>query len=92
MNQIGHIVYYSRTGNKPQRYNNLTELFNFDWISDWKVELEDIGKMDYEFQISYEDYKSKFPYALLLVSKNHFTIIGWCDDNEIIKELPIFKK
>lgn len=94
MNKGGKILRRNPTGNSLgiiQEFNSLEELSKFSWISDWKEDLEKIGSMDYEFQISHEKYRDEYPNALLLVSKNHKTVIGWCDDNEIIKKLPKYK-
>ena len=94
MNKVGRIIHRNPKADvpeKPQEFSSLKELFKFSWIADWKEDLEKIGKMDYEFQIAYEDYRDEYPNALLLVSKNHRTVIGWCDNNEIIKKLPNHK-
>ena len=95
MNKVGKVMERVATGKRivePNSYKTWDELMNIDWVVRLKEEYKQMFKKEYKFYVTrdFKDGREEYPYALIALDKSGIRVIGWCDENEIIK--PMYKE
>jgi hypothetical protein len=79
--------------NDVREFNSLKELFGIEWVENFSLSggIKDTSFYRYSYD-HYSDYKDK-EYTLMAEYNDGYEwwVIGFVNDNQIIKELPIWK-
>jgi hypothetical protein len=86
--------YFSGYENAINEFNSLDELLNIEWVDAFKrLPNDQISPSFHQFSINKWSDQNDHKYVLIAEYKEGFEwwVVGYIDDNEIIKELPIWK-
>jgi hypothetical protein len=86
-------AYFSGFENETRAFTSLKELLNIEWVDNFrKLPNGQIDPNFHRYSISRHSDHKGYEYALMAEYKNgyYWWVVGFVDENEIIKELPVW--